>query len=182
MASDITKVRDDVHKMMMSKGLSADVTIKQAEKQTRKFDKHIILRDDIKTLLPLMQACKILNLYGARLIGKSILAQQIINASKKDAEIVDLHYSEDINVIDVIKEYDQTQRIIVIDNLNYRYGDDYSERIIDFILESNLKSTFIITTIEPLKDLTKGTSTRGILTFQVKEFTVDEMEKVAYSY
>lgn len=182
LASDITKVRDDVHKMMMSKGLSADVTIKQAEKQTRKFDKHIILRDDIKTLLPLMQACKILNLYGARLIGKSILAQQIINASKKDAEIVDLHYSEDINVIDVIKEYDQTQRIIVIDNLNYRYGDDYSERIIDFILESNLKSTFIITTIEPLKDLTKGTSTRGILTFQVKEFTVDEMEKVAYSY
>lgn len=182
LASDITKVRDDVHKMMMSKGLSADVTIKQAEKQTRKFDKHIILRDDIKTLLPLMQACKILNLYGTRLIGKSILAQQIINASKKDAEIVDLYYSEDINVIDVIKEYDQTQRIIVIDNLNYRYGDDYSERIIDFILESNLKSTFIITTIEPLNDLTKGTSTRGILTFRVKEFTLGEMEKIAFSY
>jgi tetratricopeptide (TPR) repeat protein len=182
LASDVSKVSNDVHKLMLSKGLSSDVTIKQSDKQTRRFDRHIILRDDVGNLLPMLQACKILNLYGARLIGKSILAQQIINASKLDAEIIDLHYRKDINAIDIIKDYDQSQRIIVIDNLNYRFGDDYSERIIDFILESNLKSTFIITTIEPLKDLTKGTSTRGILTFQVKEFTVDEMEKIAYSY
>ena len=180
--SDVSKVSEDVHKLMLSKGLSADVSIKQSNELTRRFDNHIILRDDIDNLLHMLQSCKILNLYGARLVGKSILAQQIINASKLEAETIDLHYREDINVIDLIKAYDQSQRTIVIDNLNFRYGLDYSERIIDFILETNLKSTFIITTIEPLNDLTKGTSTRGILTFQVKDFTLGEMERIAFSY
>lgn len=182
LVSEVSKVSEDVHKLMLSKGLSADVSIKQSDELTRKFDNHIILRDDIDNLLQMLQSCKILNLYGARLVGKSILAQQIINASKLEAETIDLHYKEDINAIDLIKAYDQSQRTIVIDNLNYRYGLDYSERIIDFILETNLKSTFIITTIEPLNDLTKGTSTRGILTFQVKNFTLGEMERIAFSY
>lgn len=181
--SDVCEIKKDVHDLVINKGLGADVKIVEAGQQIQKFNSHIIIREDVEKVSKLLSIGKIINLYGGRLVGKDILAEQVAqaNSCKKNIHI-DLHYKNDINVIEMLKKYDAANQIVIVSNLNYRFGDDYSERVISSILERDFHSIIIITTLEPIEDLLNGTSTKGVLLYEVRELSTSDMRKLALTY
>lgn len=183
LVSEITQINNDLHQVYLSNGLGVDLKIVNGNSPTERLNKHVIARDCFAELTQTVSACKILNLYGGRYTGKDVLAKQIANSDQsKDTITLDLHYGEDTNAIEIIRKQDSKNRIIVINNLDYHLGNSYSERIISFILEGNLLSTYIITTHEPISDMLGGHSTRGVLCFEVKDFNKKEMEQLVVTY
>lgn len=183
LVADVSLIKKDLQELVLNQGLGADVKIVEAGHPIYNYDKHIIVRDDVGEVAKLLSIGKILNLYGGHLLGKDVLASQAAETYKDKTVIhINLHYKKDINVIELIRQCDAPNQIIIVSNLDYRFGDEYCDRIVSTILGSNCKSIIIITTLEPIKELLSGESTKGILLYEVKDFSPSDMEQLALTY
>lgn len=167
----------------LNNGLGADITIVQSERKPEHYNQHIILRSEVYKLGEIAKNCKVLFLYGEKLIGKSILAEQIAETFKdKTKSCLNLHYKEEGNAIEFVHQHNKKNDVVIIDNLNTSFGNEYAERIFHFLLSLPHDSITIVTGNEDISDLLTSISLDGLIKYEVKPFQNSEVEKIAETY